>query len=110
MDAGGIDTCVGTVRIVAIKGIFQPDIAPGVGNFVHVPVYTIDGEWFTRLVGRGYVIDVLAEFMGGIAAGGGAAHPENGSPGRDIADDQLDQRFMMGDVGKGNDVANALGK
>ena len=29
-----------------------------------------------------------------------AAHPEDGGAGRDIADDKLDLRFMMGQVGK----------
>ena len=110
MDAGRVDTGIGTVRIIAIEGIFQPDIAAGVGDFVYIPIYPIDCERLADLIRRRYVIDILAKFMGRIAARRGPAHPEYGCTGRDIAYDQLDLRFVMRQVGKGNDIADSLGK
>jgi hypothetical protein len=86
----------------------QPDVSAGVGHFVDVPIQAVDGHRFTVLIKGDDIVNIFAEFVRGISAGGRPAHSEYRGAGGDIGDDQLDLCFMVSQVGKRNDIADPL--
>ena len=109
VDAGGIDPCVGAIRIVTVKGVFYAEVTGVTGHFIHISIRAGDRHRFALLIEGFYIIDVLPEFMGSITAGRRAAHAEDGIPGGNVAGDEFDLRFMMGDIRERDDVADPLG-
>ena len=81
-----------------------------VGDLIDVAVGACNGQRFAVLTEGAEVIDILAEFVGGIAAGGRTAHAEDGGASGDVADDKFDLGFMVCKVWKGYEIADALGQ